>query len=117
VNNDTAAEGTLDLFGKADFIRDDESPDPNFCIKARFISHLDSLTLPTVEDLFVGLIPKGFVIPDLIAGPDSHLRPEIQPDAVTWKDISRARPSHDQETTDIIPSAFPATAFRRSGHG
>jgi SAM-dependent methyltransferase len=70
-------------FQSDDFHRDDETPDAEFYKKPRFVNHLDSLALATVEDLFVRLIPKGARILDLMAGPDSYLRDEIAPRSVT----------------------------------
>jgi SAM-dependent methyltransferase len=66
-------------FRPDDFARDDESPDAEFYKQPRFVDHLDSLALSTVEDLYVRLVPKGARVLDLMAGPDSHLRSEIAP--------------------------------------
>lgn len=70
--------GTLDFFPPEDFARDDESPDAAFYRKPRFVHHLDSLALSTVEGLYVRLIPKGAAILDLMAGPDSHVASECE---------------------------------------
>ena len=39
----------------------------------RFVDHLDSLALSTVESLYARLIPENAKVLDLMAGPDSHL--------------------------------------------
>jgi SAM-dependent methyltransferase len=77
------AGGTLDFFRPEDFARDDESVDAAFYKAPRFVNHLDSLALSTVEELFVRLIPKGATILDLMAGPDSHLSSACEPASVT----------------------------------
>jgi SAM-dependent methyltransferase len=76
-------KGTLEIFRRVDFAREDESPDEIFYQKPRFINHLDSLATSTVEELFVRLIPLNARILDLMAGPESHIRPEINPQSVT----------------------------------
>jgi SAM-dependent methyltransferase len=74
---------TLDFFRPEDFARDDESPDAAFYKTPRFVNHLDSLALSTVEGLLVRLIPNGAAILDLMAGPDSHLSSQCEPASVT----------------------------------
>ncbi len=66
-----------------DFTREDESSDEQFYQTPRFVSHLDENALATVEDLYVRMIPKGSRILDLMSGPDSHLKNQIEPIAVT----------------------------------
>ena len=56
-----------------DLGRDDETPDGDFYTKPRFVDHLDSCALETVEQIYGRLIPAGSTILDLMAGPDSHL--------------------------------------------
>jgi SAM-dependent methyltransferase len=89
--------GTLDHFRVEDFARDDDSPDAAFYRSPRFVNHLDSLALSTVEDVFVRLIPKRSNILDLMAGPESHLRPELEPASVTGLGMN-------QEELDANPS-------------
>jgi SAM-dependent methyltransferase len=72
-----------DLLEPENFARDDERPDTMFYKRPRFVNHLDSLALATIEDLMVRLLPKGSHVLDLMASHDSHLRPEISPSSVT----------------------------------
>ena len=74
---------TFKFFDESDFLRDNEDVDTQFYSKPRFVSHLDSLALSTVEEIYGRLIPKGSDILDLMAGPDSHLRDELVPKSVT----------------------------------
>ena len=66
-------DATRDHFHAEDMMRDDESPDREFYETPRFVDHLDSLALSTVEELYGRLIPGGAKILDLMAGPESHL--------------------------------------------
>lgn len=75
-------KGTLDFFEAKDFRRVDNSPDEEFYSKPRIVDHLDSLASKTVEDLYARLIPEGAVILDLMAGPDSHIKPDVKPEKV-----------------------------------
>ncbi len=74
---------TLKYFSEADFHRGDENCDVEFYSKPRFVSHLDSLALSTVENIYLRLIPTNSSILDLMAGPDSHLKNELTPVNVT----------------------------------
>lgn len=71
-----------DRFSPDDFKREDETPDSEFYKTPRFVDHLDSLALSTVEDLYSRLIPKKSRVLDLMAGPDSHLRDDIEAEQV-----------------------------------
>jgi SAM-dependent methyltransferase len=83
IRSEPKPKGTLDYFAASDFVREDETPDPEFYRTMRFPDHLDSLALATVEDLFAQQIPKGSRILDLMAGAQSYLRAELEPAAVT----------------------------------
>jgi SAM-dependent methyltransferase len=76
-DNDT----TLDpLFRPDAFSRQDETDDGVFYSKDRFVSHLDSLALRTVEHLIGSLIVEDRpVILDLMAGWDSHIPETLRP--------------------------------------
>lgn len=60
-------------FAADDLAREDETPDGAFYTKPRFVDHLDTVALETVEKVYGRLIPEGSRILDLMAGPDSHL--------------------------------------------
>ena len=72
------SKGTTDYFADGDFSRDDESPDPEFYAKPRFVDHLDTKALATVTELITKVIPKNAKILDLMSGPDSHISPDVQ---------------------------------------
>ena len=73
LREDVAENSTIQNFGSESMTRDDETSDLEFYQKPRFVNHLDTLALSTVEDLFGRLIPEGARVLDLMAGPDSHL--------------------------------------------
>jgi SAM-dependent methyltransferase len=82
MNADGQEPGSLDVFGKEDLSRDDETPDPEFYTKPRFVDHLDAVALATVEQLYGRLIGPRADILDLMAGPDSHLAAVKEPSSV-----------------------------------
>lgn len=110
---------TLDHFKPADFSRDNEAPDQEFYVKPRFVNHLDSTALQTVKDLYARLIPKKAKILDLMSGPVSHLRPELDPDLVTGlgmnmeeleaNPVLNDRVVHDLNADSVLP--FPDDFF------
>jgi SAM-dependent methyltransferase len=69
--NDEVA--SLSWFSADDLGRDDDTPDTDFYTKPRFVDHLDSLAIETVEQIYGRLTPAASKILDLMAGPDSHL--------------------------------------------
>lgn len=102
-----------DLLRPENFSRDDERPDTIFYQKPRFVSHLDSLALSTIEGLLVRLIPKDCHVLDLMASHDSHIRPEISPASVTGlglnaeelaaNEILTTRVVHDLNANPALP--------------
>jgi SAM-dependent methyltransferase len=105
--------GTLEIFKPVDFAREDDSSDDVFYRKPRFVSHLDSLATATVEEVYLRIIPKGSRVLDLMAGPDSHLRPEVEPLTVTGLGLNEEelnansalsdRVIHDLNARTILP--------------
>jgi SAM-dependent methyltransferase len=73
VKEDSDEISSLSWLSAIDLGRDDETPDGDFYTRPRFVDHLDSYALETVEQLYARLIPTGSSILDLMAGPDSHL--------------------------------------------
>lgn len=73
VTEDVEEQGASQHFSPEELARDDETPDVEFYAKPRFVNHLDTLALSTVESLYSRLIAPGSRILDLMAGPDSHL--------------------------------------------
>ncbi|MEW6140260.1 MAG: methyltransferase domain-containing protein [Thermodesulfobacteriota bacterium] len=73
VDEETDETDSLSWLDSQDLARDDETPDGEFYGKPRFVEHLDSHALETVEQLYARLTPPGSTILDLMAGPESHL--------------------------------------------
>jgi SAM-dependent methyltransferase len=73
VRDETDENSSLSWFSAHDLGRDDENPDEDFYTRPRFVDHLDSCALETVEGLYGRLIPAGSTVLDLMAGQDSHL--------------------------------------------
>ena len=71
--------GVSPIFGTDAFSRLDESDDLEFYSRDRFVSHLDSLALSTVEKLIGTLVvEESPAILDLMAGWDSHIPEKLQ---------------------------------------
>lgn len=69
-----------EMFPKEGFGRLDETDDAEFYARDRFVEHLDSLALATVEKLVGELIvEEAPVILDLMAGWDSHIPAKLRP--------------------------------------
>ena len=67
------------IFGTDAFSRLDESDDLEFYSRDRFVSHLDSLALSTVEKLIGTLVvEESPAILDLMAGWDSHIPGDLR---------------------------------------
>jgi len=102
-----------DILRPEHYIRDDDRPDSVFYGKARFVNHLDSLALSTVEELYARLITKCSCILDLMASHDSHLRTKIEPSAVVGLGLNQEeldanpvltqRVLHDLNAEPLLP--------------
>lgn len=113
------ANNTLDHFRQADFLRDNEAPDNEFYVRPRFVNHLDTTALQTVEELYGRLISKGSRILDLMSGPESHLKGELEPIQVAGlgmnmeeleaNSVLNDRIVHDLNDDYILP--FPDDLF------
>jgi SAM-dependent methyltransferase len=113
MGRESPVKGTLDSFTQEDFLRDADSPDPNFYRTPRFVQHLDSTALATVEELYARLIPRGARILDLMAGPASHLPREGEPASVTGLGLNSEelqgnpalsdRVVHDLNANPVLP--------------
>lgn len=102
------------------FTRLDESEDTLFYERDRFVEHLDSLALSTVQGLVGGLIvEEAPAILDLMAGWDSHIPPEVKPSKVVGLGLNvhelSANPAltehviHDLNLDPVLP--FPDASF------
>ena len=92
-HNDTLTEQVLcddPLFSEDAFARSDESDDSIFYATDRFVQHLDSLALATVEKLIGDLvIEENPVILDLMASWDSHIPSSLRPGRVVGLGLNR----------------------------
>jgi SAM-dependent methyltransferase len=90
VNEGPEEDGSLSWLSAHDLGRDDETPDGDFYAKPRFVDHLDSCALETVEQLYGRLTPAGSTILDLMAGPDSHLAKASDPELVVGLGLNKS---------------------------
>jgi SAM-dependent methyltransferase len=85
------------------FSRLDESDDSIFYATDRFVQHLDSLALSTVERIIQELIiEENPVILDLMAGWDSHIPPSLQAQRVVGLGLNRNELSSNKALTDWV---------------
>lgn len=108
------------LFSEDAFSRLDDGDDALFYETDRFVSHMDSLALSTVEKLIGELIVEDQLrILDLMAGWDSHIPPTLVPSSVVGLGLNENELKvnktlteiviHDLNNDPILP--FPAKAF------
>jgi SAM-dependent methyltransferase len=91
------------IFSREAFARLDESDDAQFYATDRFVSHLDSLALETVEKLIGELIvEESPVILDLMAGWDSHIPEELEPSRVVGLGLNRNELSENKSLSEIV---------------
>jgi SAM-dependent methyltransferase len=83
------------------FSKLDESDDSIFYATDRFVQHIDSLALATVERIIGELVIEDSpVILDLMAGWDSHIPSTIQPQRVLGLGLNRNELSKNQALTE-----------------
>ena len=103
-NDDSLTEQILfddSLFSEDAFSRSDESDDSIFYATDRFVQHLDSLALATVEKLIGDLvIEKNPVILDLMASWDSHIPSDLRPERVVGLGLNRNELSKNPALTE-----------------
>jgi SAM-dependent methyltransferase len=119
ITSDSLTEKVLSddaLFTKDAFTRSDESDDGIFYATDRFVQHLDSLALETVEKLIADLvIEENPVILDLMASWDSHIPSSLRPERVVGLGLNHSELSknpaltewclHDLNKNPILPFA------------
>jgi SAM-dependent methyltransferase len=71
-------ERSLHPLSEEAFGRYDESPDEEFYLLPRFVTHIDDRAIAAVTQLYRELFPPGGEILDLMSSWVSHLPPEIQ---------------------------------------
>ena len=90
-------------FSEDSFSRLDESDDSIFYSRDRFVRHLDSLALSTVEKIIQELvIEKTPAILDLMASWDSHIPPTIQAETVVGLGLNRNELARNEALTDWV---------------
>ena len=102
VNDEADETSSLAWFSPEDLGRDDETPDEVFYTKPRFVDHLDSLALETVEEIYGRLIPADSAILDLMAGPDSHLAKVSDPAMVVGLGLNRTELEANHVLSDRV---------------
>ena len=86
-----------------DFSRLDESDDREFYQTDRFVSHLDSLALATVERIVGDLvIEENPVILDLMAGWDSHIPKTLTPAGVVGLGLNENELKNNKDLTEFV---------------
>jgi SAM-dependent methyltransferase len=85
------------------FSRIDESEDMIFYARDRFVSHLDSVALSTVEKIIEQLIVEAHpAILDLMASWDSHLPDTIEPSQVVGLGLNENELLANKKLSDIV---------------
>lgn len=85
------------------FSRLDESDDRAFYARDRFVNHLDSLALATVEAIIGQLVVEDRpAVLDLMASWDSHLPPTIEPSAVVGLGLNQNELAGNPRLTEIV---------------
>jgi len=91
------------FFSADSFSRLDNGDDGLFYGKDRFVSHLDSLALSTVEKVIGDLILEDHpVILDLMAGWDSHIPPGLQPSRVVGLGLNEHELKENKALTESV---------------
>jgi SAM-dependent methyltransferase len=85
------------------FLRADETDDAIFYATDRFVNHLDSLALHTVESVIGQLvIEETPVILDLMAGWDSHIPKKIRPSKVVGLGLNNRELARNEMFSEIV---------------
>jgi len=94
---------TNPMFGTDAFSRLDESDDAEFYSKDRFVSHLDSLALATVEKLIETLVlEEKPAILDLMAGWDSHLPDDLGASEIVGLGLNKNELKKNKVLTEAV---------------
>ena len=90
-------------FTKEDFSRMDETDDELFYSRDRFVDHLDSLALSTVEKIIGDLIvEENPVILDLMAGWDSHIPERVKASKVIGLGLNEHELAKNKHLTEFV---------------
>ncbi|MCK8600526.1 methyltransferase domain-containing protein [Desulfoferrobacter suflitae] len=104
-----------DLFGTNAFSRLDETDDEIFYARDRFVQHLDSTALATVEQLIGQLvIEENPIILDLMSSWDSHIPASVQPSKVVGLGLNKNELEQNPALTEYVMhdlNKFPLLPF------
>jgi SAM-dependent methyltransferase len=96
-------ENAIRRFSKDAFSRTDETDDAVFYAKDRFVSHLDSVALSTIEDVIGQLvIDEEPVILDLMASWDSHIADTIHPAKMIGLGLNENELSENKALSEFV---------------
>lgn len=102
-NNSHLLYSGRNFFSDQDFSRTDESEDTTFYQRDRFVEHLDSLALATVEKIIGTLIvEEDPVVLDLMAGWDSHLPETVKPIQLIGLGLNERELAENKALTDRV---------------
>ena len=91
------------IYTDESFSRQDESDDTEFYQKERFVNHLDTFALGTIERLIGELtVEKDPVILDLMAGWDSHLPASLNPGKVVGLGLNRKELKENRDLNKFV---------------
>jgi SAM-dependent methyltransferase len=94
---------TSPIYSKGAFSRLDESDDRIFYSQDRFVSHLDTLALATLEKLIGELIiEENPLILDLMAGWDSHIPKNLNPSKVVGLGLNENELKENDGLSEIV---------------
>ncbi|MGE5840463.1 MAG: class I SAM-dependent methyltransferase [Deltaproteobacteria bacterium] len=100
---ESASFGLNPIFVKDAFSRLDESDDADFYSRDRFVSHLDSLALATVEKLIETLVVEERpAILDLMAGWDSHIPEDLRVSEVVGLGLNEKELAKNKVLTEAV---------------
>lgn len=86
-----------------DFSREDETDDAVFYARERFVSHLDSLALSTVERIVGELLAETDpAVLDLMAGWDSHIPSQVKPSRVVGLGLNENELRANERLGDFV---------------
>ncbi|MFP5211948.1 MAG: methyltransferase domain-containing protein [Acidobacteriota bacterium] len=92
-----------DLFPEGAFSREDETEDAIFYARDRFVSHLDSTALSTVESVIGQLAVGDYpVVLDLMASWDSHIPPAVNASRVVGLGLNRDELARNERLTEVV---------------
>ena len=87
----------------ADFFRRmDESPDAEFYLEPRFVTHIDDATIGALTQVYRELIPAGSHVLDLMSSWVSHLPVDVPYERVAGLGMNRQELERNPQLTDFI---------------